>query len=434
MKVEDERTKLFNEVWSEPMTTVAQRYGVSDNGLRKRCIKLGIPLPPTGYWAKLKAGQAVPPKPNLPALKIKLPTIILKDAKQDHEIEFIDIGSWSTEDLKMLDGLSILTPQSKEAFLKWCGKIQVPKKVDPYHPMIIEYQQEMEYRRARDKEHKFRDIFQFRHVFLNPKIEYRPDTLVLPISVSDNQSSRTFRIIDTLIKTVEELSGKVTVEKSSYYAEGKDNATITVFKDSFSLKIRELMAKRRAIITSIPKEKLTREFKPMYEKVSTGKLEIEFEQKLNYSEKEKTDHVFIFKDSDELPLEDQLGEMIKTLFKAAQETKIAQIIARREAEIREVERERLREIEEEKEKRHQELIEREKRQKQLVDNIELQMDDWYKTQKLRQYAQTLEAHVAATADEVEKKHLDKYIQLVRKKADACDPIQKIIDEIKSIGL
>ena len=34
MKADDERTKLFDEVWNEPMTIVAKRYGVSDNGLR----------------------------------------------------------------------------------------------------------------------------------------------------------------------------------------------------------------------------------------------------------------------------------------------------------------------------------------------------------------------------------------------------------------
>lgn len=32
---------------------------MSDNGLRKICQKLGVPLPPLGYWAKLRAGQKV---------------------------------------------------------------------------------------------------------------------------------------------------------------------------------------------------------------------------------------------------------------------------------------------------------------------------------------------------------------------------------------
>jgi len=67
---EEERTKLFNEVWKEPMTTVAKRYELSDNGLRKRCVKFEIPLPPVGHWAKLEAGKDVTLQPKLMPLKV----------------------------------------------------------------------------------------------------------------------------------------------------------------------------------------------------------------------------------------------------------------------------------------------------------------------------------------------------------------------------
>ena len=61
----DKREALYNEVWSEPVINVAKRYGMSDNGLRKHCKRLGIPLPFAGYWARIKAGQQVP-RPALP--------------------------------------------------------------------------------------------------------------------------------------------------------------------------------------------------------------------------------------------------------------------------------------------------------------------------------------------------------------------------------
>ncbi|PRF40283.1 hypothetical protein [Burkholderia multivorans] len=54
-----ERAALYEEVWADPVSTVSKRYGMSDNGLRKICQKLGVPLPPLGYWAKLRAGQTV---------------------------------------------------------------------------------------------------------------------------------------------------------------------------------------------------------------------------------------------------------------------------------------------------------------------------------------------------------------------------------------
>ncbi|WP_186119555.1 hypothetical protein [Burkholderia gladioli] len=54
-----ERQALYEEVWADPVSTVSKRYGMSDNGLRKICKKLGVPLPPLGHWAKLRAGQKV---------------------------------------------------------------------------------------------------------------------------------------------------------------------------------------------------------------------------------------------------------------------------------------------------------------------------------------------------------------------------------------
>ncbi len=59
------RRELFDQVWSEPMTKVAPKYGLSDVGLAKVCKKHQIPRPPVGYWAKREHGKATP-KPALP--------------------------------------------------------------------------------------------------------------------------------------------------------------------------------------------------------------------------------------------------------------------------------------------------------------------------------------------------------------------------------
>lgn len=59
-----EREKLFDEVWTTPVTKLAKGYGLSDVGLRKICVALDVPLPPRGYWAKLAAGKRIP-KPAL---------------------------------------------------------------------------------------------------------------------------------------------------------------------------------------------------------------------------------------------------------------------------------------------------------------------------------------------------------------------------------
>ena len=59
-----DRVKLYEEVWKEPVSVVARRYGVSDTALAKACRRLNVPLPPRGYWAKVRAGASV----SIPAL------------------------------------------------------------------------------------------------------------------------------------------------------------------------------------------------------------------------------------------------------------------------------------------------------------------------------------------------------------------------------
>lgn len=62
------RKQLHDLVWSGPMRDVSKKLGMSDNGLRKHCVKAFVPLPPQGHWNKLKAGHKVkitplPPRP-----------------------------------------------------------------------------------------------------------------------------------------------------------------------------------------------------------------------------------------------------------------------------------------------------------------------------------------------------------------------------------
>lgn len=63
-KTSFERQRLFDEVWTTPVRTLAKGYGLSDVGLRKICVALDVPLPPRGHWAKLAAGKSIP-KPLL---------------------------------------------------------------------------------------------------------------------------------------------------------------------------------------------------------------------------------------------------------------------------------------------------------------------------------------------------------------------------------
>jgi hypothetical protein len=52
------REKLYEEVWAEPMTTVAKRYDVSSSFLARVCEQLNVPRPGRGYWQQLQFGRA----------------------------------------------------------------------------------------------------------------------------------------------------------------------------------------------------------------------------------------------------------------------------------------------------------------------------------------------------------------------------------------
>ena len=59
------RSEIYELLWTEPATKVAQRIGLSDVALGKWCKQYGVPKPPLGYWAKLEHGKITAEKPPL---------------------------------------------------------------------------------------------------------------------------------------------------------------------------------------------------------------------------------------------------------------------------------------------------------------------------------------------------------------------------------
>ncbi|WP_124580044.1 hypothetical protein [Pedobacter sp. KBW06] len=62
------RRELYNLVWEKPLTSLMHAYKISYLELKTLLSKHEIPLPPNGYWSKLKAGYHLPktslPKPD----------------------------------------------------------------------------------------------------------------------------------------------------------------------------------------------------------------------------------------------------------------------------------------------------------------------------------------------------------------------------------
>jgi len=79
------RKELYDLVWTEPMSTLCKRFGLSDNGLRKHCKAMDIPTPPMGYWAKIKAGYKVKITPLPAKTKSKKESTVLNEIDTNDE-------------------------------------------------------------------------------------------------------------------------------------------------------------------------------------------------------------------------------------------------------------------------------------------------------------------------------------------------------------
>jgi hypothetical protein len=167
------------------------------------------------------------------------------------------------------------------------------------------------------------------------------------------------------------LGGKVLVNHGD-----KDNATFMLFNHEFSFNMNEIMVKQRTKLLESKEGVLHTEFKPMYEKLYNGILEIEFVEILDNWSKEKYPKRLNYQDSLNEPLETKLGEIFISLFKIANEATIARFISDREFEKRTKEEQRLREIEEENLREKQRIEAKNQRRIKFHQNIDLHIEEW----------------------------------------------------------
>lgn len=65
------REELHAMIWKEPITKVAQRFGLSDVALRKKCVRHSVPVPTRGFWRKMETGGNPRPMALAPVVDSK---------------------------------------------------------------------------------------------------------------------------------------------------------------------------------------------------------------------------------------------------------------------------------------------------------------------------------------------------------------------------
>jgi len=163
------REALYEEVWTDPVTVVSPRYGLSNVGLVKICKKLRIPVPGRGYWAKVKAGR--------PTRKVPLPALAAGTA--------IPPGPTilSEEEVALRARVEDVIPENRLSQLV----ISVPSELVNPHPLVRTAAARLRQRDGWDHPAGVRSA---------PKE-------VLDLQVTRNSLDRALRLMDTLLKVLE---------------------------------------------------------------------------------------------------------------------------------------------------------------------------------------------------------------------------------------
>lgn len=428
------REELYEDVWSKPMTSLVEKYSLSDNGIRKRCKSLNIPTPHLGYWAKLKAGKPVDERPLLPPFNVTIlsynnqldvndtPTLNVK--KKTGILEMFELNDVPLDHLENMHGLDLLTPSSLEIFTDWCDSLIVPSKIHDYHELISKHKAEIEYRNERDKEYPFRgDRYRMWKAF--EKIKDRDNEAVLPINVSNRLQNRAYRIVDTILKALSQIKGKYSVERG-----GKDNINIDIMGFSVRFEINECKTKRRHLISSAA----INDFRPLYEDVFDGRFQIDWKickSSYYHSDKETCDYLS-YTDTDKTKVESQVPSMIFNIYKQCCDNEITYVIERRKQRLQYEQEEKARIEKEEIEKRKKQEAERQAHKNALVKDINEHASNWFKHEQLSKYADELGAHLVTCEDGETVRLLKEYIQLVRENADKCNPLGRILHEMRAM--
>lgn len=170
------REDLYDLVWSEPMSTVAPRLGISDRALGKICQRLKVPRPGVGYWQRKAAGKRDrrPPLRSLPA--------------GANERDF----RWRPK-----RNPEILGPVEEQRRFESsaANKIEVPQRVGRYHPLVQQTRAALEDAGESDGGGQ--------------------GTRRLNVDVSKKSRPRALRVMNTLIKALEIREMPVTIDAST---------------------------------------------------------------------------------------------------------------------------------------------------------------------------------------------------------------------------
>lgn len=366
------REELYAQVWSEPMSKLAKRYGLSDRGLAKTCARMGIPVPGRGYWARVQSGQ-VPPQAKLPKIKAgQRSTVVLN--KRGHILE-------ETKELQEVAGYieSVMDPENQ---------LLVPDELIEPLPLIEKTAKSLRGAGADD------------HGMVRPRAKH-----CLDIRVGKGSIDRAARIMDTLVKALDARDIELV------HTEDKEWGTqLIVDGEVLGFRLEEKTGREKNIPTPAEQKRLDRDSWyryrfPDYKYFPSGDLSLKLDT--GYSSGLRG----TWADGKQQRVEKCLNKFIAEAYKLAAHQKAARI--ERERQKREwAEQERRREI------LRQQIEQEQKR----LDKFTEQARAWQEAQQWRAYVQAVRsAGYYAIGEITGGRNIDEWCSWALEQANRLDP-------------
>lgn len=282
--IEWDREKLYDQIWTRPLRTVAHEYGLSDVALAKVCKKLQIPRPGVGYWRRKECGFKAEKAPLPPAKGVLMAVSHLPNNQEKKP-----------------------KPLSEEQIP--LRKVTAPAKA--LHPVV------------KQTEHAFAKgrTDQFGRVQANWQLPH------LDLRVTRTGMDRALKFMDTLIRLLE--ANDMTVTPGT----GREPAVIRVDGEQIRVVLKEEVRGRKRELTRDEKRNQERwhlsnqkDFAMTYDGTNRFTFEIE-----NYTDSQRK-----WTDTKRRKIEEGIEEIARSLFATAAFEKRRR--AEREAERREAAR------------------------------------------------------------------------------------------------
>ena len=370
-----ERNKLYNEVWTEPCTKVAAKYGVSDVMIHKICKSLEIPVPPRGYWAKIAAGQKIKETP-LPEYNGK--EVIIGNKKLSDSEKAISNAADKT--------LSFLNEVERNDLLTTAMNLNVEDEEKRLHQVLRNH-------KARYKEWKRKNP-RDDHASLK-KDRYRRIPEGEPelwTDVSEMILPRIYHILNTIFKAVKLLGGDINEDLSMnirgenvcvYFSESQ-RSTAHILTSKEKKQLEEYQSRKSLYLWSEPRFR-------KYDYIPTGKLTL------------TVPYCGIFRDSNNHKIESRLGEVLIALYAESEVVRNDRLAREERARIAEEERKQKERVRE----RYNEEVEK-------YEALENEAMDYQMANMIRNY-------VLAVESQNKESQNDEWIKWAKAKADWIDP-------------